>query len=222
MKRARWKDWLRDAVDWVVFPDIPKCMACGEEELADERLRLCEKCLEKFRQLELDPPIGEMKGYFYVAAYRYDGIVRDCIRNMKYDGREWYANYFAAEIAAILEAENAQFDEITFVPMTRKKQKARGYNQAESIAKAIGKEMGVSCTPYLERIKQEQSQTRLTAKQREKNIKGSFIPRKADTTGKRVLLVDDVMTTGSTSIECAQILEKMGAEKVLIAVFAKT
>lgn len=64
MKRARWKDWLRDAVDWVVFPDIPKRMACGEEELADERLRLCEKCLEKFRQLELDPPIGEMKGYF--------------------------------------------------------------------------------------------------------------------------------------------------------------
>ena len=102
MKQAKWKIKICQGLNNIVFPDIPKCMACGSEQIQERTLRLCKHCLEKFRELEYDPPIGEMKEYVYIAAYRYDGIVRDCVHNMKYNGREWYAGYFAAAMAEIL------------------------------------------------------------------------------------------------------------------------
>lgn len=222
MEQIQWRNKIRAAFSYIMFPDIPKCMACGSEEIAEKALRLCRRCMEKFREMECDPALGEMKGYLYIAAYRYEGIVRDCIHDMKYNGREWYADYFAAAMVEILEGENIGFDEITYVPMMKKKEKRRGYNQARSIALAIGEKTGKPCVCCLKRIKQEKSQTKLTAKQRRENIKGAFTPLELDLTRKRVLLVDDVMTTGSTAMECAGILKKMGAERVHIAVFAKT
>lgn len=115
-----------------------------------------------------------------------------------------------------------KIDIITFVPMTRKKQSLRGYNQAEEIAKLVSKNADIPVCVNILFKKDSAAQHTLNAKERAENVKNEFYGGNEMLDGKTVLLCDDVMTTGSTVNECARILKQMGAKNVFIAVGAVT
>jgi ComF family protein len=112
------------------------------------------------------------------------------------------------------------------VPLYRSKRRQRGFNQAELIARAALKKGAFNCelgADVLERTRPTVSQIGLTRAQRIENIRGAFrVPHLNRVKGRSVLLVDDVLTTGTTASECARVLRRGGAEKVLVATVART
>jgi ComF family protein len=112
------------------------------------------------------------------------------------------------------------------VPLYRSKRRERGFNQAELIARAALKRAAFGCelrVDVLERTRPTTSQIGLTRPQRIENIRGAFrIPHLNRVEGREILLVDDVLTTGTTASECARILRKAGAERVWVATVART
>jgi ComF family protein len=104
-----------------------------------------------------------------------------------------------------------------------KRLRERGFNQAVLLARSIGRERGISCrVSLLKKIKWTPPQISLTPREREKNVKGSFaVVDSTGARGRRILLIDDVMTTGSTVNECARELMKAGAREVGVFTFAR-
>ena len=152
------------------------------------------------------------------ASARHEGPLRKMLMAFKYESALW----LAGDIVDLLEATvHTHFpvediDAVACVPLHGARKRSRGYNQAEilgrSIARRIGKPVLSRC---VKRIRPTESQTHLTARQRTDNVKGAFATRWAhwiDT--RRILLVDDVMTTGATASECALALKQGGARSV--------
>jgi len=122
-------------------------------------------------------------------------------------------------LGEILEKEefSKDFDYIMPVPLHLSRKRERGYNQSRILAEEISKTVSV---PLLEKVlirkKKTKDQTHLSPEERERNVRGAFVAR-ADSTlrGKKVILVDDVMTTGATLKECARVLKQAGAREVI-------
>lgn len=117
-----------------------------------------------------------------------------------------------------------EYDLVTWVPLSRRRLRERGYDQARLLARSTARELGLPLTPTLhkQRNTQPQSGTGDAAKRRA-NIAGAYrMKQGADVTGKRVLLMDDIVTTGATLSECARVLGKAGAEQVVCATVARS
>ena len=123
-----------------------------------------------------------------------------------------------AEAASSLGEE---LDGVTWVPMSPQKLRRRGYNQSELLAKAVAKELGLPAWNLLEQVRETDTQHSLTRAQRADNVRGAYRAKSA-TLGKRVLLVDDIVTTGATLRACAQGLYGAGAQKVCAVCAANT
>jgi len=201
------------------------CSICGEKVLssyaendADGLLR-CPVCRR------LDRP------FLRAVAYgSYDGGLRDLIHLLKYNGVRPAGHVLGrmlAEAFAKLEAEFGPDQVLVIpVPLYKGKRRQRGFNQAESIARAALKNSPDRLrlvTDVLVRTRATQSQIGLTSHQRRENMRGAFaVARAAEVTGREILLVDDVYTTGTTVTECARVLGKAGAAKVWVATVART
>ncbi|HYL91694.1 MAG TPA: ComF family protein [Alphaproteobacteria bacterium] len=196
------------------------CALCGEklfsphlESAADPLCGLCQR---------VKPPFTKAAAYG-----AYDGELRDLIHVFKYhqvkSAGPVLANYLARAAAKI--GLPAAFVVVP-VPLFKGKLRSRGFNQAEEIARAYVRRQppgGIQLeTAALVRTRDTASQTGLTRRQRRLNLRGAFAvadPRKI--AGKNVLLVDDVMTTGTTAAECARVLLRAGAEQVFVATVAR-
>jgi len=144
--------------------------------------------------------------------------------SFKYGGKTFIGEKLAQIMADRLETEELETDLIIPVPMHRKKQKKRGYNQAEIIAVRLAKKLRV---PYsgglLLRTEYTAAMSRLTPEERRMNIENAFkVPAYARgrIAGKRILLVDDIYTTGSTVDSCSRALMTTGAREVRVITFA--
>lgn len=159
-----------------------------------------------------------------VSPLNYEGNVRESLLRYKFGGATGYAKVYGRLVAETVRAElPGAFDLITWVPLSCKRLRQRGYDQARLLAKATAKALGMPLTPtlYKQRNTQPQSGTGDAAKRRA-NITGAYRMKKdADVTGKRILLIDDIVTTGSTLSECARVLGKAGAEQVVCATVAR-
>ena len=154
----------------------------------------------------------------------YEDAVRESLLRFKFHGAQSAAEGYGELLARCAAEElGGQFDTVTWVPVSKKREHERGYDQARLLAKATAKALGMPLTPtlYKQRNTQPQSGTGDAAKRRA-NITGAYRMKKgADVTGKRVLLIDDIVTTGSTLLECARVLGKAGAEQVVCATVAR-
>ncbi|MCD5396186.1 MAG: ComF family protein [Candidatus Pacebacteria bacterium] len=113
---------------------------------------------------------------------------------------------------------------VSFVPITQKKRKFRGFNQSEEIAKRVSKALGLPVFSLLEKTKETRPQMELQREERRKNIEGVFSlieSRKKLVKGAKVLLIDDIFTTGATLNEAARVLKEGGAKKVFGVVIAR-
>ena len=160
-----------------------------------------------------------------VAAYRGRGIVREIIHEFKYARQIHLRHLVAHWLRAALDDERLRdisFDLIVPVPLHPARQRERGFNQAGLLAESLSAETSMPSTPVLERIRYTTTQTALDRSERMENLHNAFRLRKnADVRGLRVLLIDDVLTTGSTLSECARVLKRAGAISVHAATAAR-
>ncbi len=172
-----------------------------------------------------------------VAYGSYEGTLRELVHLLKYNDVRPAANVLGGMLAEALTALDPAFERLTFeqeailvipVPLYKSKRRQRGYNQAELIARAAlkfypARERLRLVPNLLLRTRDTASQIGLSTHQRRANLRGAFaVKRAAEVTGREVILVDDVYTTGSTATECAQVLRRAGAAKVWVATVART
>jgi len=234
-------DLLEAAVS-LLYPSV--CTICGRSVGAGEYL--CDQCEAKtvrivapFCQKCSEPFEGAITSAFTcancahrtiyfdaaVAAYRGRGIVRQMIHEFKY-GRQIHLRHLVARwLHAALDDERLcgrRFDVIVPVPLHPARQRERGFNQASLLAELLSAQTSIPAKPVLERIRYTTTQTALDRSERMENLHNAFRLRKnADVRGLRVLLVDDVLTTGSTLNECARLLKRAGALSVHAATAAR-
>jgi ComF family protein len=159
------------------------------------------------------------------SAARYDGVVGEALRQLKYERAIWLAPDMAELLRNCIQAEypGRKFDLIVPVPLHRVRRRERSYNQSAILAHELGRRIGCPAMPgMLKRIRPTISQTNLTAQDRLSNVADAFQhEREKWLAGRRVLLVDDVMTTGATVNTCAKALKKGGAVSVHVVTAAR-
>lgn len=191
---------------YIVHP----CERCGEEVIGEGRF--CEAC--KYVKRDFD------KCY---SVFNYADKAKDLVYKLKYENAKYLAEYMAKYLSDMIVSGNIEFDMLTFVPVCKNRKRSRGYNQAQLLAENVARDMKVECLNLLDRTKERPSQVKLDFKERLENIKDDFVVRDdANVNGKVVLIIDDVITTGATINECAKILKKAGASKVIGLTFANT
>jgi competence protein ComFC len=160
-----------------------------------------------------------------VAAYRGRGVVRQVIHDFKYARQIHLRHPVARWLYAALDDERLRgrkFDTIVPVPLHPTRQRERGFNQASLLAELLSVRTSIPCKSLLRRIRYTTTQTALDRAERMENLHNAFrLRKKADVRGLRVLLVDDVLTTGSTLSECARVLKRAGAMSVHAATAAR-
>lgn len=197
----------------LLFPQ--KCLLC-RKILADEELDLCRKC----RCDGPDCTNSRKKLPFidsWTAVWYYEGDVRKSLLRYKFRGHRSYAKGFGRLLAMkLLENHPDGFDLLTWIPVSPLRKLRRGYDQVELLALAVGQELGIKPTPLLRKIRHNRPQSGIVGEaQRRANVLGVY--RATDPQllqGKRVVLLDDIITTGTTAGECARILLTAGAKEV--------
>ena len=197
----------------------PKCVLCtsllrkGEEEL-------CETCAK------IKPVSGLLhRGSFFdhcCSVYYYKDPVSSAVKRLKFGGREHYASCFGKLLARKLVQEEQSFDAITWVPVSPKRKRKRGYDQAQLIALAVGKELDIAVLPTLKKIRHNAPQAmEANAAARRANVLDAYAAiDPSQIVGKRFLVVDDVITSGATLSECCRTLKMAGAKSLVCGTFA--
>ncbi|WP_461207408.1 ComF family protein [Clostridium sp. DL1XJH146] len=207
----------------LIYFGSSECVICGSET---EDLCICNRCFNKVYYCK-EPFVIDLHGieiYCYSACY-YSGVMKELVTLLKF-----YSSFNVIEVIQIycintIKNFGLEFDLITFVPATKESRKKRGFNQSELLAKAISKKLGIKATSLLERIDIKKDQIGLGKAERWENIKKSFaIKENMDfeiVKNKRVIIIDDVITTGATSFYCAEKLFEMGASEVIVLTAAR-
>lgn len=226
-----------------MFPD--ECRVCGAPLTELSRIPVCRACLGKPEPLSaeyfcvscrtpfLNPAPLDNEGRCelcrrglrgFDAAYSfgaYDGVLRDLIHLFKYARIRPLARPLGALLVSAIPREQG-FDAVVPVPLHWRRRLARGFNQSRLLAAAVAKRYGVPVTDALKRARATSTQAGLTHARRRANVAGAFAARRKEAVaGKRVLLVDDVMTTGATATACAAALKRAGARYVGLLVLAR-
>ena len=151
----------------------------------------------------------------------YEGWLRSAVIQMKYGGEWARARHLAPWLANACE-ELLPADALVPVPLHPARRKQRGFNQTEKLAEALGAELAVPVEVNLRRTRKTAPQVRLDAEGRQRNVDGAFeLVAGASVVGKRLILVDDVITTGATLGACAQVLRAGGATGVSVITVAR-
>jgi competence protein ComFC len=193
----------------------PFCQTCSEPfEGSISSVFTCANCAHRTIYFEAA-----------VAAYRGRGVVREIIHEFKYARQIHLRHLVARWVRAALDDErlrDCHFNIIVPVPLHPARQRERGFNQACLLAELLSAQTSIPCKPLLERIRYTTTQTALDRSERMENLHNAFRLRKnADVRGLRVLLIDDVLTTGSTLSECARVLKRGGAISIYAATAAR-
>ena len=205
---------------WDCLADTPKveapfCVCCGDPVAGDVQHDFtCFACCRKKPHFD-----------FARSAVRYEGAVGEALRALKYDNALWVIDDLAELLFACVRAEYSavDFDFVTSVPLYPARRRSRGFNQSSLLGAILARRL--EC-PYrkksVRRVRSTVTQTGLTAPQRTANVFGAFRAGLfARLNGKKILLVDDVMTTGATVNACAAALKRGGAVSVHVITVAR-
>ena len=159
-----------------------------------------------------------------VSPLRYEGDVRRSLLRYKFQGRREYAKIYGDFLSKCIDENEISCDIITWVPLSRKRLRRRGYDQARLLAEELAARTGLPCEGLLRKTRNNPAQSgRGSAEKRRANVLGVYAPvKEQEIQGKRVLLVDDIVTTGATLSACAQVLRAAGADRVSACTVART
>lgn len=207
-----------NAVLDLIYP--PKCVLC--QKLLDRGEHgICRDCLRALPRNRAQIS-GERFSVCY-APFRYTGDLRESLLRMKFGNCPGYAAFYGEQIAAcVRDAGEERIDLVSWAPVSRKRKSRRGYDQARLLAKFAAKQLGLPLVKTLAKTKDNQKQSTMeTDAERRKNVRGVYQalhPERFE--GKRVLLIDDIVTSGATLNECCGVLRAAGAKRVLCAAAA--
>lgn len=177
------------------------CLVCGVPHLTSANCHLCQE----------NPPAFDKLRSWAV----YDGVIRDMIHALKYKNRLSIALPLGQYLANFFESLNWEVDIVVPMAISPRRKRARGYNQSTAIARVFHRITGIPLRiEALGRIKHSRSQVGLSMTERLENVDAVFWASTKKNTGQRVLLIDDVCTSGATMRSAAAALKKAGAVKV--------
>ena len=203
----------------LLFP--PKCVLC-KGILEKEETDLCHRCrteISDFEKPKRSIPFLES----WTALWYYNGSVRKSILRYKFNNRRSYAAAYGRLLAMKLLREYPDgFEVLTWTPISRLRRLRRGYDQVELLAQAVAKELEMEVTPTLTKIRHNPPQSGIQGyAKRKANVLGAYRAENPEQfRGKRVLLLDDIITTGATASEAARVLLTAGAKEVICAAIA--
>ncbi len=215
---------MRRLYHWLMrllFP--PKCVFC-RCLLPDDQTDLCHDCRQNAPVMRKPNfKISFVAGW--TAVWYYKDSARSSILRFKFSRRRSYAPFFGRELATKLVSTGLdEVDVVTYVPVSRWRKWRRGYDQSALLAQAVARELGVTAQRCFVKVRNTRPQTAFREmSQRQANVLGAFRVRKAaQVAGKRVLIIDDIVTTGATLSECAKRLQFAGCQEVYGAALAAT
>lgn len=212
---------ILDLIAHLLYPW--KCVFC-ESVLKDTDI--CRECEEKLPYTVGDSAMQKFPFIDKcVSPLYYKDKVRASVHRYKFGGCSAYSRRYAALMSDCVEnnLDCRSIDVISWIPLSKKRLRQRGYDQARLLAEEIAAKTGLPCRRLLQKVKNNSAQS-LTrdAKQRRENVAGVYaLDDGADVSGLRILLVDDVVTTGATMSEAARILRKAGAKSVFGVTLAR-
>jgi len=236
-------NWLEAGLAFL-YP--PVCQGCGGQRAPPEEGLVCSRCRSQVRFIR--PPFcqrcglpfaGDLTTPFACANCRgtelhftaarsavvAHGIVLEAIHRYKYRHALWFEPFLADLLvrAAGCELRAAKWDWLVPVPLHPTRKREREFNQAEGLARRLGAATGIPVhTRCLRRVRPTSTQTRLTREQRAANMRNAFaVPSRARLSDRRIVLIDDVFTTGATTSACARVLRAAGASEVCVWTVAR-
>lgn len=239
--KLNFKSFFRDFVE-IIYPRATACIACGKEARLYNRYGFCDTCYATLpfieapycskcgRTIKEGEECNVCKDTNHVftqalSVFKYEAPISDMIQRFKYRNNTYLAEPMARLMVDAIEDRGWEFDGIVPVPLHVKRLNLRGYNQAAYLAYSIGKLMGGKevLSTVLIRIRNTPSQIGMDRDERMWNLYKSFEVRQGHIVeGKTILLVDDVLTTGSTVDHCSSVLLEAGAQKIYVATFASS
>lgn len=194
----------------------PRCVLCRRllQDTEDGVCRVCRKTLRTVPASEQRRDIQRIE--LCAAPFRYEGAVRESLLRYKFYGVTAYARVYADFIAKSIDENQISCDSITWVPLSRKRLRRRGYDQARILAEELAKKLELPCERMLIKQRDTRPQSSMdSAEKRRANASGAYVCREGlALKGRTVLLVDDIVTTGATMSECARLLKAAGCKAV--------
>jgi ComF family protein len=200
--------WLCDACRTALAaPRLPLCPRCGDEMATSG---LCGNCRAR-------PPAFDAAW----AAYRFEGPLRTAIHRFKYGGEHALGEPLGALLADAAAGLPIEADLVLPAPLHSTRRRERGYNQSELLARVVARRLGLPLALTLARQRPTPPQVGLSVAERRANVAGAFAWQGESLAGRRVLLIDDVCTTGATLDACARALRPHGPDRVVALTLAR-
>ncbi len=194
------------------YSSWPRCQHCGRFFPEDAAYKICEECRNNPGSLELIRSV-----------LPYQDLARQIVGNLKYRQERRLVEPMAVYLAQAIQSEKRHFQVIIPVPMFSGKLKKRGFNQAALLAEAVAAKLDLPWKEGLKKLRDTHSQAGLNKQERLSNLQGTLaVTDSKAIEGQNILLIDDVLTTGSTLEACSNILRQNGAVRVWGLVFASS
>ena len=214
-------DFIKTTLIYLIFP--PLCPVC--KEIVDERGEFCPDCVKKILFMNYERNYHEiLDGVFCLT--KYHGGTQNLLLKLKFEKKLSALPPLKKILSEVAEREDlkkfiAQADFAIFVPLHEKRLKERGYNQTDLIFRDFLTEKNLPIENFLIRKKSTPKLYKFDSPERKRILEDAFeVVEGANLNGKKILLLDDIFTTGATAEECARVLKNHGAKKVFILTFA--
>jgi ComF family protein len=230
----------------LIYPDA--CLICAQTVSRRRECGVCGKCWGNLLALKINPPqcpscglplpnfnedsehlclncSQQLPAYSGARSFGYySAELRNVIQALKFQGRENLVDLLAPLLARVFfdSWDRTDFDSIAAIPLHPQRRRERGFNQSELLARSLSNLVAIPYASVLHRVRPTQPQVDLTDRQRWENVRNAFRCKKpAEISGRRVLLIDDVMTTGATAASAAQTLLDSGVRHVSVLTVAR-
>ena len=204
----------------------PRCVWCHRFLIGKEKEEgVCRSCLTSLPFFNREKRKKNQPGLdSCISLLEYTGDVRQSILRYKFNGLSFYSSVYANLMFNSLDQDEYACDLITWVPLSRKRLRSRGYDQAKLLSKEFAARVGLPCEELLEKVRNTAPQSGTGSRaERKANIKDAYRAKQEEKiAGKSILLIDDIVTTGATLSECAQVLKAAGARQVRALTLART
>ena len=205
---------LCEALIEVIYPRENYCIICGE----DDCFGICSNCKKSINL------IGEEYQEEIISCGYYGGVLKELILKFKYKS-DFTAGDILAELLEEYIAQKFDYKEyiIAYIPLSKKSKKARGFNQCEYMARRIAGNLEIESLELLIKVKETKEQKKLKKDERFENIRGAFGVKKGiNIKNKKIILIDDVATTGATLKEAGELLKKFDISDIKLLTLAKS
>lgn len=201
------RHWLVVGLD-ILFP--PRCAGCGRVDA-----EWCERCAAALAAVPVALHHRTLETIPVASTGEHTGLLQRAVQALKYENTRILTSPLSQRLAAGINQLEWPVEAVVPVPLHESRLQARGYNQAQLLAEALSRTLGIPCYPdAVRRVRATRSQVGLNGADRRRNVQDAFAVGSSELLGKTVLVVDDVCTTGATLLACAQALHAAGARAV--------